>query len=295
MLKFCFLYLGLCFSFSAWAVFYQARDWVKDGVFTSGIEGPAVDQSGQLYAVNFGRQGTIGQVDKQGKASLFISLPQGAIGNGIRFSAQGDMFIADYVGHNLWQLKAGSKQLTVFAHEPQMNQPNDLAMTEQGILFASDPNWSQSSGKLWRIDAQGKVSLLESNMGTTNGIEVSPDQQRLYVNESVQRKVWVYDLDAKGEISNKRLLIEFADHGLDGMRSDKQGNLFIARYGKGVVAMVSPQGKQLREIKLKGQYPTNVAFGGESGHVVFVTMQKRGAIERFNTQIAGRLFKNKSF
>jgi sugar lactone lactonase YvrE len=285
----------LCCSFSAWGEFYQARDWVQGGVFTSGIEGPAVDQSGQLYAVNFGRQGTIGLVDKQGKASLFISLPQGAIGNGIRFSAQGDMFIADYVGHNLWQLKAGSKQLTVFAHEPQMNQPNDLAMTEQGILFASDPNWSQSSGKLWRIDAQGKVSLLESNMGTTNGIEVSPDQQRLYVNESVQRKVWVYDLDAKGEISNKRLLIEFADHGLDGMRSDKQGNLFIARYGKGVVAMVSPQGKQLREIKLKGQHPTNVAFGGKAGKTVFVTMQKRGAIERFNTQIAGRLFKNKSF
>ena len=37
-------------------------------------------------------------------------------------------------------------------------------------------------------------------MGTTNGIEVSPDEKKLYVNESVQHKVWAYDLSDNGEI-----------------------------------------------------------------------------------------------
>ena len=52
-------------------------------------------------------------------------------------------------------------------------------------------------------------------MGTTNGIEVSPDETKLYVNESVQKNIWVYDLDSDGNISNKILFYSFEDYGLD--------------------------------------------------------------------------------
>ena len=62
-------------------------------------------------------------------------------------------------------------------------------------------------------------------MGTTNGIEVSPDQKKLYVNESNQLNLLVYDLSSTGEISNKKLLYKFQDGGLDGMRCDENGNL----------------------------------------------------------------------
>ena len=64
----------------------------------------------------------------------------------------------------------------------------------------------------------------------------------------------------------------------------------MARCGKGVVAIVSPKGELLREVKLSGKYPTNVAFGGVDGKAVFVTMQKRGAIEAFKGEVAGRSF-----
>jgi gluconolactonase len=110
-------------------------------------------------------------------------------------------------------------------------------------------------------------------------VEISPDQSRLYVNESAQRRVWVYDLDKKLQASNKRLLIQFPDFGLDGMRSDANGNLYIARYGKGVVAKVSPDGKLLKEYQLKGEFPTNVTFSQKDPTLLYVTMQKRGAIE----------------
>ena len=124
-------------------------------------------------------------------------------------------------------------------------------------------------------------------MGTTNGIEVSPDNKRLYVNESVQRNVWVYRIKGNGKLRNKKLLIEFADHGMDGMRCDSQGNLYIARYGKGVVAIVSPEGKLIREVKLIGEKPTNIAFGGPDGKTVYVTMQDKGNVEYFRTDTAG--------
>lgn len=260
---------------------YQVHDLVPDGVFTDGIEGPAAGPDGYLYVVNFQREGTIGRVDAGGRAELFVDLPEGSIGNGIRFDPAGRMYVADYTGHNILTIAPGSRKVSVRAHNPAMHQPNDIAITASGILFASDPDWKSETGQLWRIDRDGTSHLLESGMGTTNGIAVSPDQQRLYVNESVQRKVWVYDLHADGSIHNKRLLIAFSDHGLDGMRCDDQGNLYIARYGAGVVAVVSPEGKLLKEIVLRGERPTNLTFGGKHNKQVFVTLQDRGAIETF--------------
>ena len=292
------LILALFAAHASSDTLFETSDWVKDNAFTNGVEGPAVDTQGVLYAVNYQQQGTIGKVLGKDNVETLVTLKDDSIGNGIRFDRKGNMYIADYVNHNV--LKIAVKDLAqggeiadkvkVFAHNAKMNQPNDLAITDNGILFASDPNWQTSTGNLWRISQQGEISLLEANMGTTNGVEVSPDNNTLYVNESVQRKVWRYDLDIQGNVSNKQLFIEFDDFGLDGMRTDKAGNLYIARYGAGVIAVVSPKGKLLREIKLKGQFPTNVAFGGKDGKTVFVTMQKRGAIETFNVDFAGRAF-----
>jgi sugar lactone lactonase YvrE len=266
---------------------YQSQDWVTDDVFTQGIEGPAVAKDGNLYVVNYQQQGTIGRVIGKNKVEQFIRLPNNSIGNGIRFDSVGNMYIADYVNHNILIVpttELGNSfidKVDVYAHSPLMNQPNDIAIMKTGIIFASDPNWSNGTGNLWRVSGKDKISLLEQGMGTTNGIAINHDNTTLYVNESQQRNVWQYQLNSNGNISNKKLLIKFPDYGLDGMKTDHQGRLYIARYGKGVVAVVSPQGELLREIKLKGQFPTNIAFGGSDAKQAFVTMQKRGAIESF--------------
>ena len=182
-----------------------------------------------------------------------------------------------------------TRAVSVFARLDGAHQPNDIAQAPDGTLYASDPDWANpDNGQLWRIDRDGRASLLETGMGTTNGIEVSPDGRRLYVNESVQRTVWVYDRGDDGALSSKRLLIRFDDHGMDGMRCDADGNLYIARYGAGVVAIVSPAGELLREVPLKGRKPTNLAFGGADGRQVFVTLQDRGAVETFRAHRPGR-------
>ena len=267
----------------------QTEDYVADNIFTQGIEGPAVDAQGKLYAVNFAREGTIGVVDKKHNAQLFVTLPQGSTGNGIRFGRNGYMYVADYSAHNILKIDPKTNVISVYAHSDKMNQPNDIAIARSGIIYASDPNWKDNTGNLWKVAVDGTVSLLETNMGTTNGVEVSADEKHLYVNESVQRKVWKYDIDqATGNVKNKRLLIQFNDHGLDGMRCDAAGNLYIARYAAGEVAVVSPQGTLLQRIQLKGQKPTNVAFGGEDGRSVYVTLQDRGAIETFRSELPGR-------
>ena len=87
-------------------------------------------------------------------------------------------------------------------------------------------------------------------MGTVNGNEVSPNDKKLQVNESVQRKIWVHNLVGNGLIQNKQELISFEDHGLDSMRCSPNGNIYVTRYGKGTVIFLSPEEKLLKEIKL---------------------------------------------
>jgi sugar lactone lactonase YvrE len=266
----------------------DTEDLTDPELFTSGIEGPAVSLEGDIYVVNFNTQGTIGRVTPEGKAVQFVSLPDSSIGNGIRFLSNGNMLIADYTRHNVLMVDMTDQSIDVWAHEPAMNQPNDLAITSTDIVFTSDPNWKESTGQLWRVDPNGEVTLLEENMGTTNGIEVSPDEKSLYVNESVQGNVWAYDLSEMGEISNKRLFFKFEDYGMDGMRCDTQGNLYITRHGKGTVAVVSPKGKLIKEIIAKGKKPSNIAFGGPDGRTCYITLQDRGNIETFRADFPGR-------
>jgi sugar lactone lactonase YvrE len=256
--------------------------------FTGGAEGPAVDKGGILYAVNCSKEGTVGKVTASAKTSVFVELPNGSVGNGIRFSSKGDMFIADYTNHNVLKVDMSTKKISVFAHEPTMNQPNDLAIDNQDRIYASDPNWKAGTGQIWRIDLDGKATLLEDKMGTTNGIEVSPDNKTLYVNESVQKKVWAYDLSEDGKVSNKRMIYEFFDFGMDGMRCDIDGNLYITRYGKGTVVKLSPSGKILQEIILTGKNSSNIAFGGKDGCTAYVTIQDNGNIETFRVDKPGR-------
>ncbi|WP_372632632.1 SMP-30/gluconolactonase/LRE family protein [Cohnella sp.] len=266
----------------------EARALTPPGSFTAGIEGPACDGKGNVYAVNYARSGTIGRVTPQGEGSIFVELPTGSIGNGIRFNRAGDMFIADFTGHNILKVDMETREVSVHAHEPRMNQPNDIAIARNGVIYASDPNWDDHTGNMWRIDPDGTVKLLEAGMGTTNGIEVGPEDDVLYVNETVQRKIWAYDLTAAGEVSNKRLLTQFPDHLLDGMRCDMAGNLYVTRFGKGVIAVISPEGELLREIGLKGTDCTNLTFGGPDGKTCYVTVSDIGNIQKFTVEHPGR-------
>ena len=259
------------------------------GELTSGLEGPGVDNNNNLYFVNPFKSGSIGKFDGNGKFEIFIEqLPDQSIGNGIRFGNQGFMYVADYTGHNILQVDINTKKVSVYAHSDELNQPNDIAITSSNILFASDPDWKNSTGQIWRISLDGQFVLLEGDMGTTNGIEVSPDEKTLYVNESVQRNIWAYDLSEGGDISNKRLFAKMEDFGMDGMRCDIKGNLYITRHGKGTILILSPKGEKIKEIILNGKKPSNIAFGGPEGKTCYVTVQDRGYIETFQSEYAGR-------
>jgi sugar lactone lactonase YvrE len=283
-------------STTAQDALFQSRPITPPGEYTFGIEGPAVDARGNLYVVNFGKPGTIGKVAAGAlQSELFGVLPEGSVGNAIRFDRQGRMFVADYKKHNIFLVSSDGKDIKTYFHSDDFNQPNDLTVAADGTIYASDPHWKQHDGQIWRIsksaggEAIGEKMTVERRMSTTNGIDLSPDGKTLYVGESDTREIWAYRIDG-ARLLSPRLVKRFPDFDIDGLRTDTDGNLFVARILKGTIAELSPQGTLRREIRLTAPEPTNLAFGGTDGKTIFVTQRKGGFVESFRTDHPGREF-----
>jgi signal peptidase len=264
------------------------------GEYTSEIEGPAVDAAGNLFVVNLHRAGTIGELPPGASSSrLFAVLPEGSIGSGIRFDRDQRMYVADYRRHNIFVFDPRSTTPKLYFHSDEFSQPNDLAMARDGTLFASDPDFAKHTGRVWRIDraasggATGAPMHSARPMGEANGIDLSPDETTLYVSETNTREIWAYQIDGDALI-HPRMVVRFPAFKVDGLRTDRAGRLFVARPGAGAIAMVSSDGKILREVALQGKYPTNLTFGGPGGRTVFVTQVDGGFIEAFRTDAPGR-------
>ena len=272
----------------------ESRQVTPPGEYTSGIEGPAVDRDGNLFVVNLGKPGTIGKLPAGGSHSeKFADLPQGSVGNAIRFDRTGTMLIADYKKHNIFAIRKGSTAPEVLFHSDLMHQPNDLTVARDGTIYASDPNWKGRNGQIWRISTaadgkvHGDVMLAPRAMGTTNGIDLSPDDQTLYVTESNSGQLWAYSIRGN-DLTSPRLLKTFEADTVDGVRADVDGKLLVARIGKGLITVMKPDGTLQQDVVLRGSEPTNLAFGGSDGRTVFVTQRQGRFIEAFRTDRAGR-------
>jgi signal peptidase len=273
---------------------FRSSQATPAGEYTFGIEGPAADRDGNLFVVNIGKPGTIGKLAPgAARSEKFIDLPEGSIGNAIRFDRDGTMFIADYKKHNIFMLRTGSLEPQVWFHSDQMSQPNDITLATDGTIYASDPNWKGRSGRIWRIaraadgSVGGEVMAAPRAMGTTNGIDLSPDGKRLYVSESNSGQMWSYAV-GEGGLADAKLIKTFEPDTVDGLRTDVAGRIFVARIMRGAIAVLRPDGAVEREVALGAKEPTNLAFGGSDGKTVFVTQRQGGFIETFRTDQEGR-------
>ena len=264
------------------------------GEYTFGIEGPAVDLDGNLFVVNLGSSGTIGRLPAGAASSeKFAELPHGSVGNAIRFGRDGTMFVADYKGHTIFAFPKGSAAPGVWFHSDEMRQPNDITIARDGTIYASDPNWKGREGAIWRIakaadgSVRGEIMGAPRAMGTTNGIDLSPDGKTLYVSESSSGEVWSYAIHGNA-LGEAKLVKAFQPDTVDGLRTDVSGRLYVARILKGTIALMKPNGAVEREITLRGKEPTNLAFGGSDGKTVFVTQRQGGFIESFRSDAEGR-------
>lgn len=161
------------------------------------------------------------------------------------------------------------------------NSPNDLVMGADGSWFFTDPPYGAPEGKtaemglngVYLLDTAGQTHLLVDTLSRPNGIGLSPDGSRLYVNQSdpEAQHLYAFNLDATGAVISAERLFDFtplADAGgkglPDGLKVHSNGNIFAT--GPGGVHVISPEGELLATIHT-GKATANCALDEDGGYL----------------------------
>jgi len=162
----------------------------------------------------------------------------------------------------------------------RFNSPNDVVTGPDGALYFTDPTSDLPKDQkqeldfkgVFRLDSQGQVTLLTKELTEPNGLAFSPDGKRLYVDDSAQRNIRVYDFQTDGTLRNGRIFGEEPGpkgEGVpDGMRLDRAGNLYVT--GPGGLWVWDSDGHHLGTIMLPEQ-PANLAWGDVDLKTLYIT------------------------
>ncbi len=155
---------------------------------------------------------------------------------------------------------------------------NDGKVDRQGRFVAGtmDNRITEPLGSIYRMDPDRAVMKLDGEMVCSNGPCWSPDGRTFYFTDSMRARIYAYDYDtATGNVSNRRVLIDFADQGIDcapdGCTVDAEGYLWNALCLAGKIARIAPDGTLERTIDMPVEYVTSVMFGGENLDMLYVT------------------------
>jgi gluconolactonase len=256
-----------------------------EGEFT---EGPAYGPHGFIYFSDIGDR--IMHFDPATGQTTVYREPSGRA-NGLDFDPQGRLVAAE--GANT----GGRSQVSITEKDGRVrtladrwngkrfNSPNDVTIDTQGRVYFTDPRYTGKEPReiatesVYRVDPDGMVTQIITDVQKPNGIVLSPDMKTLYLadsNPGGNQHLLAFPLRADGTVGAKRLLHDFGrQRGIDGMCVDEEGNIYGAA-GNGTTAGVyvfSPHGEQRAFIPVP-ETPTNCVFGGKERKTLYVTAGK---------------------
>ena len=252
---------------------------------------------------------------QQGKGESLFLKPSGYAGkapfegpepgsNGLTYDSDGRLVIAEHGERRVARLdKNGRKTTLVDRYEgKRINSPNDVVFKSNGDLYFTDPPFGLPKSfddpqrelpfqGIYRYSKDGKLTLLTKDLKAPNGIAFSPDEKKLYVsNADMSNAIWmVYDVKTDGTIANGKTLFDATPWtktkpGVpDGMKVDKDGNLFAA--GPGGIHVIAPDGTHLGSIET-GVATGNLAWGGD-GSTLFIPSSRAVYRLKLTTKGAG--------
>jgi len=245
----------------------------------------------------------IRRLDAQSGAIESFALPFD-IGSFV-FCADGSLVAGTRAGFQHIGLEGGEAEGQ--AHCRQLADPlahNRRLMLNDGKCDRRGRYWCASvhsdfigrAAALYRFDAQSGAVRIDGGFIIGNGIAFSPDDRRMYLADSRDETVWIYDFDLeRGEVSGKRRFVSTRemDGRVDGATCDTEGNYWCALVHGAAVACFSPSGRLLERIAVPVKHPTMVAFGGPALDILYVTSASvlLDAGERAAWPHAGALFR----
>jgi gluconolactonase len=253
-------------------------------------EGPVWDPRGFLY-VSDEEKNRLSRVYPDGRVETLLEIGDP---DGSTLDAHGNLVTTASVLRAIIQVDAGGKY-KVLADKydgKRFNSPNDVILGPDSALYFTDPTLDLPKGEkqelafqgVYRLGADGSVRLLTSDLIQPNGLAFSPDGKRLYIDDTKQREIRVYDVAPNGELKNGRLFGKEEGRGgvPDGMRVDTAGNLFVT--GPGGIWVWDPDGSHIGTILLP-ESAANLNWGDPDFRSLYITA--RTSVYRLRTKTRG--------
>lgn len=203
--------------------------------------------------------------------------------NGLTYDLDGRLIAGQMGKRRIVRFNKDGTQTSLADHynNKKLNCPNDLVIKSDGSIFFTDPDFNIPAGQqkelsfngIYRISPKGILQLIET-LALPNGICFSPDETKLYVNDSQAHKIYVWDVVDDSIIVNKKLLFTIPVFGYaDGMKTDSIGNIYCTC--SNAVWIISPSGEQLGKINLpENVSASNCAWGESDKKTLFITAGK---------------------
>ena len=202
--------------------------------------------------------------------------------NGLTLDGEGRLLRCEHSGRRVTRIALDGTETTLADRYEgkRLNSPNDVIVHSSGAIYFTDPPYGLKNfteGKelpfngVFRIGADGGMTLLADDFDRPNGLCFSPDERILYVDDTSRYHIKAFDVRPDGSAGNPRLFadMESPDIGRpDGMKVDRQGNLYCT--GGGGVRVVTPEGKIIGRIRVPEQN-RNIGFGDPDWRTLYMT------------------------
>ena len=157
--------------------------------------------------------------------------------------------------------------------------PNDLVSDAQGGFYLTSSGRNGILGAVTYLGPDKRVRTVATGIGNANGIALSPDGKLLYIGESCASRLLAYPVEPNGTLGTATVLVHLADvlsgsperrYVPDGLRTDREGNLYICLYRGGGLAILDSTGKLLKQVDLPAAHHTSLALSADERQM-FVT------------------------
>ncbi len=217
---------------------------------------------------------------KPGASESEVFLKPSDHSNGITATPKGMLVLAQHDGKI--SLVDRDKSVTTAADSyngKRLNSPNDVTATSDGTIYFTDPPFGVSEENrelpfsgVYMLKPNGDPQLQFDGFNLPNGIVLSPDESKVYVNDTATGQILVFDRAEDGSLTNKRKFANVGPSGesgaADGMVVDSEGRLYST--GPGGISVFSVDGEKITSIEMSVR-ATNLEWGGADLDQLYLT------------------------